>query len=157
VADVRLIPRSRRYPHFADEALARALPERGIRYLPFKDLGGRRRPAKDSPNAGWRNESFRGYADFMLTLGFAAALGRLEAAAAAQPTATMCAEAVPWRCHRSLIGDALLVRGWTVLDIVGPGRATPHALTRFARVEGTRITYPPEEGPSLFAGVSPEP
>ena len=142
IADVRLIPKSRRYPHFADAALARELPRAGIAYLPFKSLGGRRRPLTDSPNAGWRNESFRGYADYMQTDAFRAALDELMTAARKQPTAIMCAEAVPWRCHRSLIADALLVRGWRVLDIISDRKATEHKLTPFAHVEGTSITYP---------------
>ena len=150
VADVRLIPRSRRYPHFNDEALARELPRHGIAYISFQSLGGRKRPMKDSPNTGWRNDSFRGYADFMQTADFEAALHDLMEAAAKQPTATMCAEAVPWRCHRSLISDALLVRDWNVLDIYDAKKATPHKLTKFAKVEGTRVTYPPEE-PELFS------
>ncbi len=149
VADVRLIPKSRRYPHFADESLAKWLPQAGIEYLPFKPLGGRRRPAKDSPNTGWRNESFRGYADFLQTPAFEAALNELMAHAERVPLTTMCAEAVPWRCHRSLISDALLVREWTVLDVMSETNATPHRLTKFAKVDGTRITYPPEE-PQLF-------
>jgi uncharacterized protein (DUF488 family) len=151
VADVRLIPKSRRYPHFADTYLAEHLPEHGIAYLPFKSLGGRRRPRKDSPNGAWRNESFRGYADFLQTPAFEAALEELISAARERPTATMCAEAVPWRCHRSLISDALLARGWDVLDIMGEGKATPHKLPKFARVDGTTVTYPAET-PSLFGG-----
>jgi uncharacterized protein (DUF488 family) len=154
VADVRLIPRSRRYPHFNDEYLAEQLPAHGIAYLPFKSLGGRRRPRKDSPNTGWRNESFRGYADFTMTPPFQRALEELMHAARERPTTTMCAEAVPWRCHRSLISDALLVRGWDVLDVMGEGKANPHKLTKFGRVEGTTITYPPEE-PELFTDEDP--
>jgi uncharacterized protein (DUF488 family) len=142
VADVRRFPRSRRHPHFDDEALARSLPEHGIAYVPMKSLGGRRRPAKGSPNTGWRVGGFQAYADFMLTPAFEEALAALEAEAEVRPTAIMCAEAVPWRCHRRLIADALVVRGHEVVDIVGPGSAKPHALTDFARVEGTRITYP---------------
>jgi uncharacterized protein (DUF488 family) len=149
VADVRLIPKSRRHPHFADEFLAANLPREGITYLPFKHLGGRRRPRKDSRNVGWRNDSFRGYADFMETEAFAAALAELMDAARRQPTTTMCAEAVPWRCHRSLISDALLVRGWNVMDVMDVGKANAHKLTKFARVEGTDVWYPPEE-PQLF-------
>ena len=141
IADVRLIPKSRKYPHFADEQLARWLPAAGIAYVPFKQLGGRRRPAKDSINVGWRNESFRGYADFMQQETFSLAVDALIALASQRPTATMCAEAVPWRCHRSLIADALLVRGFEVLDIMTKTKATPHKLTPFARVEGTVITY----------------
>jgi uncharacterized protein (DUF488 family) len=145
VADVRLIPKSRRYPHFSNEFLAAHLPGADIAYLPFKHLGGRRRPAKDSPNTGWRNESFRGYADFLQTPAFETALDELMTAARERPTTTMCAEAVPWRCHRSLISDALLVRGWEVLDLYDAKKATPHKLTKFAKVTGRRILYPPEQ------------
>ena len=152
VADVRLIPKSRRYPLFADTFLAEHLPAQGIAYLPFKSLGGRRRPRKDSLNTAWRNESFRGYADFLQTPPFEAALEELMAAARERPTATMCAEAVPWRCHRSLISDALVARGWEVVDIMDEGKGTVHKLPKFARVEGVRVTYPPEET-GLFAGV----
>jgi len=157
VADVRLIPKSRRYPHFNDEFLTAHLPEHEITYLPFKSLGGRRRPRKDSPNTGWRNESFRGYADFMQTEAFERALRELMDAGREHRTSTMCAEAVPWRCHRSLISDALLVRGWEVLDVMDEGKANPHTLTKFARVNGTTITYPPEEPeePELFSGSGP--
>ena len=153
VADVRLIPRSRRYPHFNNDHLNEHLPLHGIEYLPFKSLGGRRRPRKDSPNTGWRNESFRGYADFLMTPAFERALGDLIDAARERPTTTMCAEAVPWRCHRSLISDALLVRGWDVVDVIDEGKGNAHRLTKFARVEGTTITYPPQE-PELFGDAS---
>jgi uncharacterized protein (DUF488 family) len=146
VADVRLIPKSRRYPHFADEYLAENLPRRGIAYLPFQQLGGRRRARKDSRNVGWRNDSFRGYADFMETPAFAAGLEELMQAARQQPTTTMCAEAVPWRCHRSLISDALLARGWEVIDVMNVGKSSGHKMTKFARVEGTGVWYPAEEG-----------
>jgi uncharacterized protein (DUF488 family) len=152
VADVRLIPRSRRLPHFNDDAMARELPRHGIAYHSFKELGGRRRPRADSPNTAWRNESFRGYADYLATPEFLLGLDRLMRLAHDTPTTTMCAEAVPWRCHRSLISDALVVRGWTVLDILSPTKASPHGLTKFARVEGETITYPPEDAnePTLF-------
>ncbi len=150
LADVRLIPRSRRYPHFNDEALAVSLPAAGIDYVPFKSLGGRRRAAKDSINTAWRNASFRGYADFMQTDAFAATLDELIRVARAKPTAIMCAEAVPWRCHRSLIADALLIRGWEVIDIYDAKKATPHKLTPFAKVQGTRVTYPGEDADGLF-------
>jgi uncharacterized protein (DUF488 family) len=144
VADVRRFAGSRRLPHFGAERLAAELPARGFAYLPFPELGGRRRPVAGSKNGGWRSESFRGYADFMQTVEFREGLERLMRAAAEVPLAMMCAEAVPWRCHRSLIGDALVVRGWTVLDVTSATKATPHRLTPFARVEGTRVTYPPE-------------
>jgi uncharacterized protein (DUF488 family) len=156
VADVRLIPKSRRYPHFNAESLALSLPERGLTYLPFRSLGGRRRPLKDSPNMGWRNESFRGYADYLATDAFKTALAELLAVAADVPTAIMCAEAVPWRCHRSLIADAALVRGWKVLDIMSQTSATPHKLTKFARVEGQTLTYPGETQGELFETADEE-
>lgn len=146
IADVRLIPKSRRYPHFNASELAQWLPAAGIDYLPFPSLGGRRRPAADSPNTGWRNESFRGYADFLTSDQFLDALDNLMAAARRKPTAIMCAEAVPWRCHRSLIADALVVRGWDVLDITSATRASPHKLTPFAKVDGLAITYPAAVG-----------
>jgi uncharacterized protein (DUF488 family) len=145
VADVRLIPKSRRYPHFNDESLARELPKAGIEYHPFKSLGGRRRPDKHSSlNLAWRNDSFRGYADFLQTPAFAEALDELMTLARRIPTTTMCAEAVPWRCHRSLISDALLARGWEVLDIMSETKAPPHKLPKFAEVDGTTVTYPAE-------------
>ena len=151
LADVRRFPRSRRHPHFNDEALAVSLPEAGIEYVPLSALGGRRRPlpAEESPNHGWKVEGFRGYADFMLTDPFIESLKQLEDRAARMPTAIMCAEAVYWHCHRRLISDALLVRGWEVLHIGsgGSGDLRPHALPDFAKVEGTHITYP---GATLF-------
>ncbi|HEY8666101.1 MAG TPA: DUF488 domain-containing protein, partial [Tepidisphaeraceae bacterium] len=150
VADVRLIPRSRRVPWFNADVLPGELAKLGLAYLPFGQLGGRRRAAKDSPNTGWRNESFRGYADFMQTEAFNEGIEQLMAAAEKRATTIMCAEAVPWRCHRSLIGDALLVRGWEVLDIMSTSKVQPHVLTKFAKVEGLKISYPPEE--SLFKG-----
>lgn len=145
VADVRTIPKSRRLPHFCAEYLAKHLPKHDIEYIPFKQLGGLRRPAEDSINSGWRNESFRGYADYMQTPAFEESLAELMKLARKQPTTTMCAEAVPWRCHRSLISDALLVRGWRVMDIMSAGKANEHKLTKFAHVDGTKVTYPPEQ------------
>jgi uncharacterized protein (DUF488 family) len=142
IADVRRYPRSRKFPQFNDETLAVDLPRVGLAYVPLPALGGRRRPAKDSINAGWRSEGFRGYADYMRTPAFESGLEALIRVAAESPTTIMCAEAVPWRCHRSLISDAMLVRGWRVLDIMSAKAATPHELTPFARVEGTTITYP---------------
>ncbi len=157
VADVRAIPKSRRHPHFHHESLAVELPRRGIAYLPFITLGGRRRSAGPSINTGWRHASFQAYADYMQTPEFRAALAELMAEALQRPTATMCSEAVPWRCHRRLISDALLVRGWRVLDIMSPTKASEHKLTPFARVQGLEVTYPDPEGPALFEGqpVSP--
>jgi uncharacterized protein (DUF488 family) len=149
VADVRRFAGSRRLPHFNAENLAAELLRHGLQYLPCPNLGGRRKPNADSPNVGWRNESFRAYADYMQTPQFVEALDRLMAFAAQTPTAMMCAEAVPWRCHRSLIADALLVRGWQVADIMSQTKATPHKLTPFAKVDGERLTYP-SETESLF-------
>ena len=150
LADVRAHPGSRRYPHFNAEHLAAELPGMGIEYVPSPDLGGRRKPSAESINTGWRNASFRAYADYMQTREFTDALKRLMEKASRSPTAVMCSEAVPWRCHRSLIADALLVRGWEVLDIMSASKATPHKLTPFAKVIGAEITYPPEE-PELFS------
>ena len=144
LADVRRFPKSRKYPHFNDDALAVSLPAAGVRYAPIPALGGRRNTSPASVNTGWRNEGFRGYADYMATPAFAGGLDQLLALAAEAPTAMMCAEAVPWRCHRSLIADAALVRGWRVLDIVGDAQPKPHKLTTFARVDGMQITYPAE-------------
>lgn len=149
VADVRSIPKSRRLPHFNADALAESFPAAEIAYIPFKQLGGRRHTSKNSINLGWRNESFRGYADFMQTAVFEKGLDELMNLARQQPTTTMCAEAVPWRCHRSLISDALIVRGWTVLDVMTATKLSPHKLTDFARVDGLKITYPAIE-PQLF-------
>lgn len=147
LADVRTVPASRRFPHFgraALEAALKALP-RPIAYRHFPGLGGLRKPRPDSPNAGWRVSGFRGYADYMQTPAFEAALGELLAAAREGPLAFMCAEAVPWRCHRNLLSDALVVRGHEVRHITGPAEPQAHALTPFAAVSGTRISYPPPE------------
>lgn len=146
VVDVRTIPKSRRNPQFAGEALATSLLERGIAYTWMKELGGLRRPSKDSPNAAWRNDSFRGYADYMQTPAFAAAIDELLKLATDDRVAIMCSEAVPWRCHRSLIGDALLARGVGVLDIMSEAKATEHRFTPFAKVEGKDVTYPVDVG-----------
>lgn len=144
VADVRSFPGSRRYPHFGRESLAASLAARGIDYSHHPVLGGRRRALADSPNGAWRNESFRGYADYMLTPAFAAALDDLLDLAAHQRTAIMCAEAVPWRCHRSLISDALVARGVNVQHILD-ARTGPHHLTPFAIVKDGVLYYPPEQ------------
>lgn len=145
IADVRRFPGSKRLPQFNAERLAVELPARQIEYLPCPLLGGRRRPAAESVNTAWRNASFRAYADYMQTGDFAQGLAELMESARQRPTAMMCAEAVPWRCHRSLIADALIVRGWTVMDIMSPTRADVHKLTPFAHVEDTAITYPGED------------
>jgi uncharacterized protein (DUF488 family) len=142
VADVRAHPGSRRAPHFNREALATALPDQGIAYEHFRNLGGRRRPRPDSPNTGWENQSFRGYADHMESGGFMEALAALERTAETKRTAIMCVESVWWRCHRRLVSDALLSRGHRVLHIGGDGRLSEHQLTSFALVDGDRLTYP---------------
>jgi len=146
LADVRTVPRSRHNPQFAADALAASLAAAGIAYRSFPGLGGFRRARADSPNAAWRNASFRGYADYMQTPAFGAELDALIALAAKQTVAVMCAEAVPWRCHRSLIADALTVRGIRAEEIVSATKTQPHALTRFACVDGTTLTYPPDSG-----------
>jgi uncharacterized protein (DUF488 family) len=143
LADVRTVPKSRRNPQFESEALAASLAAAGIAYRHCPALGGFRRARADSPNAGWRNASFRGYADYMQTPPFVEALAALIALATRQTVAIMCAEAVPWRCHRSLIADALTVRGVRTEEIVSESRTALHALTPFAHVDGTMITYPP--------------
>jgi uncharacterized protein (DUF488 family) len=147
VADVRAFPSSRRYPQFNQGALAAWLGEAGVQYVHLPGLGGRRTPISRSPNGGWRESAFRGYADYMQTPEFARALGELEAAARELRTAIMCAEAVWWRCHRRLISDALVVRGWRVEHLgIGEARVV-HELTEFALVgPGTAITYPPAQG-----------
>ena len=142
LADVRTRPGSRRLPHFDREALERELPAAGIEYRHVPELGGLRKPRPDSPNLAWRNAGFRGYADQMQTDEWRRALDGLIELATRRRVAIMCAEAVPWRCHRSLVADALAVRGHTVRHITGPGTAAPHSLTSFAYVEGDRITYP---------------
>lgn len=143
VADVRRFPGSRRHPQFGLEALDASLEARGVGYRHFADLGGRRgRRGPNSPNTAWRVEAFNAYADYMDTPAFRAALDGLIEAAGRDRTAIMCSEALPWRCHRRLIADALLVRGWAVRDIIGPGKVGPHLLTPFARVSGDRLTYP---------------
>jgi uncharacterized protein (DUF488 family) len=143
LVDIRSIPRSRRNPQYEGAALAGAAAAAGMIYVHEPALGGLRAPRRDSINTGWENASFRGYADYMRTPAFEAGLQALLAQArAAGPLAMLCAEAVPWRCHRSLVADALLVRGIAVLHILGPGAPRPHTLTRMAHVEGHRVTYP---------------
>jgi uncharacterized protein (DUF488 family) len=142
LVDVRTLPRSARFPHYNGEALAAALRERGIGYTHIPDLGGLRRPRPDSPNRGLRNEGFRGFADHMETAAFAAGLAELIRLASEERLAIMCAEAVPWRCHRSLIADALLARGTGVEHILGIGPREPHRLTQGARVTEGRVSYP---------------
>jgi uncharacterized protein (DUF488 family) len=139
---VRTVPASRRVPHFAKSALERSLPEHGIAYRHMPELGGLRKPKPDSTNLGWRNVSFRGYADYMQSDAFRDALVELERLAGIQRIAIMCAEAVPWRCHRSLIADALVVDGVEVRHITGMQEPSPHRLTPFAHVDRGRISYP---------------
>jgi uncharacterized protein (DUF488 family) len=145
LVDVRKMPRSRHNPQFNDDALAKSLESYGIGYSHFPGLGGLRSKKTDSSNTGWRNASFRAYADYMQTAEFADNLEKLIAIARHEQVALMCAEAVPWRCHRSLIADALLVRNISVEEILSNTRCEPHKLTPFAHVEGTSITYPPME------------
>jgi uncharacterized protein (DUF488 family) len=140
--DVRTVPKSRHVPHFNTENLARALAAKKIGYRHMKVLGGLRKPAQDSINSGWRNSGFRGFADHMQTEEFRTGLIELATLAGEKKTAIMCAEAVPWRCHRSLIADALTIRGWEVRDILSLASAQLHELTVFAVVAGEVITYP---------------
>jgi len=146
LVDVRTVPRSRHNPQFDQVALACSLEAAGIEYVHEKALGGLRHARPDSVNLGWRNVSFRGYADYMQTDAFARALAALERLADRRATAIMCAEAVPWRCHRTLIADALTVGGRPVLHILGPGAPpTPHRLTPFMRTVEGRPVYPPPD------------
>jgi uncharacterized protein (DUF488 family) len=144
LADIRTIPRSRHNPQFNADALPAALEPRGIRYAHLSRLGGLRRARADSVNTAWRNASFRGFADYMQTEDFEAGLAELGELASEGTIALMCAESVPWRCHRSLVADALVARGACVEHITGVGRSSPHRLTPFAHVRGERVTYPRE-------------
>ena len=146
VVDIRTIPRSRHNPQFNGDRLSRSLDRAGIRYVHVKTLGGLRHARPDSVNLGWRNASFRGFADYMQTETFAAGLRRLEVLANRRPTAIMCAEAVPWRCHRSLIADALTVAKWRVLHIQSRTTAVPHQCTPFLVVRSARLLYPGRKG-----------
>jgi uncharacterized protein (DUF488 family) len=147
LVDVRTIPRSRAHSQFSSDLLSGALQAAGIDYRPLKALGGLRRPTQDSPNSGWRNASFRGFADYMATPPFQAGLAELEELARRHKTAIMCAEALPWRCHRSLIADALTVAGWQVYHIMSKKTAREHTLTPFLHVESGMLTYPEKERP----------
>lgn len=149
LVDVRSFPASRRYPHFNKEPLAASLAASGIDYTHVPELGGRRSPRADSINLAWRNTGFRGYADYMETPRFAAALDELVRVAAQAPTAIMCAEAVPWRCHRSLIADAYVARGGDVLHIMDAG-TKPHTMTSFARISDGRVSYAGSAALDLF-------
>jgi len=141
LADVRSFPGSRRYPHFNKENLSSALADAGIRYEHLRELGGRRRPGPDSLNMAWRNESFRGYADYMETDEFRDGVDRLIEFASKQCVAIMCSEAVWWRCHRSMISDCLKVKGIEVMHIMGEGKAEPHPFTSAARVVDGELSY----------------
>jgi uncharacterized protein (DUF488 family) len=145
LVDVRTVPRSRHNPQFNSDALERSLTAEGIRYVAMPALGGLRHARKDSLNTGWRNASFRGYADYMQTPDFEEALDKLIAMGRRERSAIMCAEAVPWRCHRSLVADALSVRGIAAVEVLSETSWRLHKLTPFAQVEGTRISYPPEQ------------
>jgi uncharacterized protein (DUF488 family) len=142
VIDVRKLPRSRSYPHFNYEALPVSLEEFNINYVHMPGLTGLRKAAKDSPNTGWRNKSFQAFADYMQTPEFDESIEELITLARSQSTAVMCSEAVPWRCHRSLIADALVVREIEVHHILSTTRASTHAINDFAKVDGSAITYP---------------
>ena len=144
VVDVRTVPRSRHNPQFDEASLPGSLKEAGLGYVHMPGLGGLRHAKRDSLNLGWRNASFRGYADYVQTPEFEQSLDELIRLANQERIVLMCAEAVPWRCHRSLIDDALLVRGIRTEDIMGPKRRQAHTLTPFAKVQGTAITYPAE-------------
>ncbi len=151
LVDVRTVPRSRHNPQFNTDVLAKSLKQIDLAYRHMPSLGGLRKAKKDSINMGWRNDSFRGYADYMQTDEFRSALEELMADSRLQPTAIMCAEAVPWRCHRSLIADALVIRGWEVKHIMTETKADPHHVTSFAIVEKGALYYPdPDAAPRLF-------
>jgi uncharacterized protein (DUF488 family) len=144
VADVRTIPRSRHNPQFNSDVFAKSLKDVGLDYVHMPELGGLRHPKKDSPNTAWKNDSFRGFADYMQTGDFEKGMATLIETAEKQQTVIMCAEAVPWHCHRSLIGDALLVRGIKVVDIISESTRKDHVLTPWAAVNGTMVAYPGE-------------
>ena len=150
LVDVRTIPRSRHNPQFNTDTLTLSLRDADLQYRHLPELGGLRKPKKDSINDGWRNTSFRGYADYMQTEEFRTAIDALECCSKEQTT-VMCAEAVPWRCHRSLIADALIMRGWEARHIMSPNNAAPHVLTSFVHMEKGTLTYPkPNDSLSLF-------
>jgi uncharacterized protein (DUF488 family) len=149
LVDVRKMPGSKRHPQFNGPTLARSLGAAGIEYHHMEDLGGLRKARPDSPNSAWRNDSFRGYADYMMTPAFARSIEKLVAVAAQKRTAMMCAEAVWWQCHRAMISDALKVQGIKVLHILGD-KVTEHPFTGPARVVNGALTYQAEAEPELF-------
>jgi uncharacterized protein (DUF488 family) len=149
LADVRTVPRSRYNPQFNGDALAQSLKAADIEYVAMPGLGGLRRPLKESKNGAWRNDSFRGYADYMQTPAFETALQGLIGRSRHKRVAIMCAEAVPWRCHRSLVADALNAHGIPAVEILSADSHRLHKLTPFAAVHGTTVTYPPAQGSLL--------
>lgn len=157
LADIRRYPGSKRWPWFGKDALPESLREQGIAYRHFPALGGRRSPAPDSPNGAWRVPQFQAFADHMDTPEFRSALDDLLSLRAEGPVAVLCAEALPWRCHRNLVSDAVLVRGIPVFHILSKGALKPHSLPEFARVDRSadppRITYPPEQEPQVRLGL----
>jgi len=157
VVDVRTVPRSRHNPQFNKDSLPQSLKKAGLEYVHMLGLGGLRSAKRDSPNIGWRNASFRGYADYMQTPEFVQSIEELIRLANQERIVLMCAEAVPWRCHRSLIADALLVRGIRTEDIMSATHRQIHALTPFAEVRGTVITYPAEASGSTQKKLSAKP
>ena len=150
LADVRRFPGSRRLPHFNQENLSKSLTDAGVDYVHFPELGGRRRTRADSPNTAWRNEAFRGYADFMMTAEFRAGIERLLALAKEKRTAIMCAEALWWQCHRSLIADYLKAAGHNVNHIMTPTKTEPHPFTSAARLVDGRLSYAREDEPQFL-------
>lgn len=140
--DVRSLPGSNRYPQYNAENLSKSLEKEGIKYIHLKEVGGLRKTSPDSINTGFRNKSFRGYADYMQTAEFEEELKSLIQIAEKDKTAIMCAEAVPWKCHRNLLSDALTIRGWEVLEIISDADPKLHSIISFARVEGQKIFYP---------------
>ena len=150
LADVRSFPGSRKFPHFNAEALSVSLPEAGIEYIPFKQLGGRRKVRPDSPHTVWRNDAFRGYADYMDTDDFKNGIDDLLKLAASKRTASMCSEAVWWRCHRSMISDYLKSIGVTVIHIMAPGKTEEHPFTSAATLKNGKLVYGSAKGGGLF-------
>ena len=157
VIDVRRFPVSRKWPHFNASSLAQSLPASGINYAGAPELGGRRKARPDSPHTAWRVEAFRGYADFMDTPEFEEELQRILGLAREKRSALMCAESLPWRCHRSLLADAFLARGWDVFEILSEKEARPRKLPSFARIEGTRVIYDVQTSRPLDLDSGPGP
>jgi uncharacterized protein (DUF488 family) len=141
LVDIRSYPGSRRYPHFNKEALEKSLPQSGINYLHMPELGGRRKAKANSINTAWRNDAFRGYADYMETDEFNSAIKELQKLAEEKKTAYMCSEAVWWRCHRSLVSDYLKAEGWTVMHIMGVGKSEEHPYTSAAKIVDGELSY----------------